>query len=378
MRKIALRVTPTFIAMLLVLIGMQTFIIQPGIVQGFVTGLGLTAAHAGYLAAAETSGIAVATIACAIVGNALSWRAMCAFGLAILAGCDLASAFVAQYPALLALRFAAGLAEGVLISLGYAAVGRASNPDRAFGYLITIVLTYGALGLLGIPAAIAHGGMKSIMLTLASMALLGLAAVRWFPEPGRTAARSPASPSGLGLRRRELAMLLAVLAFFLGQGVIWAYLFLIGTRMGLGSQAVANALTIAQFAGIAGALSAATICLKLPRLLTLALGTVCILVGLLLFSYRLGALGFSLAAVAFNWAANLLTPFLIALVADLNQRLVQTAAALQMTGLALGPALAALSVTSGHYTTILLVSAALAALTLLFGGYAHGRAAMIH
>jgi hypothetical protein len=271
-----------------------------------------------------------------------------------------------------ALRLIAGIAEGVLISLGYAAVGRSSNPNRSFGYLITLVLTYGALGLLVIPAALRNGGVRLIMVTLAVMAATGLLAVSGFPE-GDDSAPAAAISSLRRLPTREAAMLLAVLAFFLSQGFVWAYLFLIGTQMGIGAQGVADALTVAQIAGIGGALSAATLGSRIPQLATLALGIACILLGLLLFSYRLNAAGYAFAAIAFNWAANLLTPFLIALVADLNQRLVQIAVALQMLGLAIGPALAALTVTSGRYSTMLTISAALAATTLLCGSYARAR-----
>lgn len=372
MGRVPPRTLSTLAAMLLVLIGMQTFIIQPGVVQGFVSDLGLTPARAGYVAAAETSGIAVATIACAILGGKLNWRRMCAWALSMLALCDLLSGWSRSYQELLALRLIAGIAEGILISLGYSAVGRSSNPNRSFGYLITLVLTYGALGLLVIPVALRHGGVRVVMMALAAMAASGLLAVGGFPETDESATVH-AKSANWRLPARETAMLLSVLAFFLSQGFVWAYLFLIGTQMGIGSQAVADALTLAQIAGIGGALSVATLGSRIPQLVTLGLGTGCILFGLLLFSFRLNAVEYAVAAIAFNWAANLLTPFLIAMVAGLNQRLVQIAVALQMLGLAIGPALAALTVTSGSYSILLAFSAALAAMTLLCGAYAGAR-----
>ncbi len=49
--------------------------------------------------------------------------------------------------------------------------------------------------------------------------------------------------------------LFAMLAYFMAQGVVWAYLFLIGVSGGLTDQAgSANGLMLSQFAGIAGAL----------------------------------------------------------------------------------------------------------------------------
>ncbi len=65
----------------------------------------------------------------------------------------------------------------------------------------------------------------------------------------KDAVNLPASAKGLALA--------AMFAYFLAQGVVWAYLFLIGISGGLTEQQVANGLTVSQFAGIAGALGAA-------------------------------------------------------------------------------------------------------------------------
>jgi predicted MFS family arabinose efflux permease len=318
-------------------------------------------------------GIAAATIACAMAGRRARPRTLCALALVILALCDLGSIRYSLYHELIAVRLLAGAAAGTLISFGYLMVGRASNPDRAFGYLITIVLAYSAVGLFAIPQALHYGGMRIIWVILAGMAGAGLLLIRYFPQHD-PAAPVDGKPRLRGVRPQDAAMLLAVLSFFVSQGVIWAYLFLIGTSMGIDAQSVANGLTISQFAGIAGALSAAVISSRVPHLVTLVLGTTCTLVGLLLFSLRLQAVGYGIAATIFNWAANLLTPFFIALVADLNPRLVQTAAALQMLGLAVGPTMAAAVIADGHYSTAISLSGALATLSLICAAYGGSQA----
>ena len=60
--------------------------------------------------------------------------------------------------------------------------------------------------------------------------------------------------------------------YFLAQGVVWAYLFLIGLAGGLTEQQVANGLTISQFAGIVGALGAALSAGRYGRVGPLLLG----------------------------------------------------------------------------------------------------------
>ena len=356
-------------AMAFVVIGMQVFIIQPGIVQGFVTRLGLTEARAGYLASTEMFGIAAATMLCAVLGARLHWKYVCGAGLLVLAIADLISAFTQAYLDLIVIRAVAGIASGVLISLGYAVVGTAANAGRSFGYLIVAVLTYGALGLLLIPTALEFAGIQGLMVLLAAMALGGFILLPAFPRTlPANGAQEDGSPRGRGARDSVAVLLLAsVLSFFLGQGVIWAYLFLIGTGMGIGEQAVATGLTVSQFAGIAGALAAAVLTARVGTGALFVVAIVLSIAPLFFLSLRLDAVGYGTAVVVFNWAANLLTPLIISVVARHDSRWVQPAAALQMLGLALGPALAAALLAKAGFAPILTLSGALFAMSLLLG-----------
>ncbi len=368
-------------AMAFVVIGMQVFIIQPGIVQGFVSRLGLSEARAGYLASAEMFGIAAATVLCAIFTARLNWRWVCAIALSILGIADLLSAFAHDYLHLIVTRSVAGVASGALISLGYAVAGTAINPNRSFGFLIMLVLTYGALGLLAIPIALDNGGVQGIMIALAVMALAGFIFLPAFPKSvpqstlqdstaaSQAASQSHAAPIAYAPARSRSAtlMLASLLCFFLGQGVIWAYLFLIGIHMGIGEQAVANALTISQFAGIAGAFAAAALAARVTSLALFVIGIALSIAPLFFFSLRLTGVSFGAAVVVFNWAANLLTPLLVAIVARIEPRWVQPGAALQMLGLAVGPAIAATLIGSRGFTPVLALCAALFALSLILG-----------
>ena len=359
------RASPITAAMTFVVIGMQVFIIQPGIVQGFVSRLGLTEARAGYLASAEMFGIAAATVLSAMFSAKVNWKWLCGAALAILAAADLSSAVIHDYAGLVAVRALAGLASGVLISLGYAVVGAGAHPDRNFGLLITFVLAYGALGLWAIPTGLDRIGVPGIMLVLALMPLGGGVLLASFPSALPTADAQGGSVPGQ--RRQGALMLASVLAFFLGQGVIWAYLFLIGTHMGIDEQTVANGLTVAQFAGIAGAFAAAVLAARVATAVLFVLGIVLSIAPLYFLSLRLDGVAYGAAVIVFNWAANLLTPLLVAMVARLEARWVQPAAALQMLGLAVGPAIAATLMDASGYSPILALCGALFTASFILG-----------
>jgi MFS family permease len=148
--------------------------------------------------------------------------------------------------------------------------------------------------------------------------------------------------------------LFAMLAYFTAQGVVWAYLFLIGIAGGLSEQKVANGLTFSQFAGIAGAFLAATIGNRFGRALPLAIG---MLGGALCLYYLIGQfefLVFALTVCVYNFAWNLTHPFLLAAMASFDRRgrVVVYAVAMQMVGLAVGPGLAASVISEGQYLNV--------------------------
>lgn len=324
--------------MALVVIGMQLFIIQPGVVSLLVAG-GMDQDIVGYAASAELLGIAFATILGASIGTRLSWRALTSGALLLMAVANLGSAVGTSDQLFLVLRLVAGLGSGLVISIGYAMVGSAADPDRSFGHLIIAVLVYGALGIFGLPAIGAWLGAQGVFTLFALMAaadlpLIGLI-VQPAPPPEETAVPVLATPSG-----PPLLLLAAVFLFFLGQGVVWAFLSLIGEKMGIAPQAVANGLTIAQLAGIAGAY-AASLGQRIGHRLLIAIGSIGCVAPLAVMTLRLEAIGYGAGMSIFNASANLMTPLLIALVAGLDGggRLVQRAAALQMLGLAIGPAI---------------------------------------
>ena len=258
------------------------------------------------------------------------------------------------------LRFVAGLGAGSLVSLSFAAVGLTSNPDRNFGLLIMWVLTYGAIVLWAMPAAYATLGFNGVIWFFALFPLVAMPFVKHLPVSGETDAQVEEDAVNLSPALKGMA-LVAMLAYFMAQGVVWAYLFLIGMAGGLTDQSVANGLMLSQFAGIAGALLAAVMAHRFGRSIPLTVGIVggaCCLYFLVgSFSF----LVFALAVGVYNFLWNLTHPFLLGAMAsfDRHGRVVVYAVAMQMVGLAIGPYLAASIITEGVYINVNRAGAAL-------------------
>lgn len=353
-------------AILMGVIGPEVFIVQPGFVQGLVAYLGFTDQQAGFIASAEMFGIATTTILLTFAAHRVNWRHVFTGSLLVMFLASALSVFVADVQLFTMLRICAGFGAGGLVSLSFAAIGLTSNPDRNFAYLIMWVLIYGAIGLLLMPTAYAAFGLDGVLWFFALFPLVGLPFVRYLPVTGENAVAPDEHAVTLSLPLRTLA-LLAMLTYFLAQGVVWAYLFLIGLAGGLSEQQVANGLTISQFAGIAGALLAAILGSRYGRSVPLTLG---ILAGALCLYFLVGRFSFVIFAVAvgvYNFAWNASHPFLLAAMASFDRRgrVVVYAVAMQMIGLAFGPGLAASVIEEGDYVNVNVVGAALFVLSLV-------------
>ena len=344
----------------------EVFIVQPGVVLGLVEYVGFDDQGAGYAMSVEMFGLAATTILMTFIAHRVNWRVVIFWSLIVMFVANALCTMTTNLDTFVALRFVAGLGAGSLVSLSFAAVGLTSRPDRNFGLLIMWVLTYGAIVLWLMPSVYAVAGMNGMLWFFALFPLAAMPFIRYLPVTGENVAQVEEDAVNLTPTMKGLA-LLAMLAYFLAQGVVWAYLFLIGIAGGLTEQAVANGLTLSQFAGIAGALLAAVIAHRFGRSRPLAIG---ILGGAACLYFLVGQfefLVFALAVGVYNFMWNLTHPFLLGAMASFDRRgrVVVYAVAMQMIGLAIGPFLAATVISEGQYLNVNRLGAALFVLSLV-------------
>lgn len=343
-----------WVAILAGVVGPEVFIVQPAVVEGFVKYLGFDAVAAGYAASVEVWGIALSSILLPLFAKRVNWRTVIVLSILLMAFGNAASAFTPDHSVFLVLRLLVGIGAGGLISLSFAAVGLTANPDRNFGYMVMWVMIYGALGLWLVPSAFAIGGMKLLLFFFAAFPLVVLPFVRYLPRGGESAPQSDANAIELP-RTAKASALLAMLLYFVAQGIVWAYLFLIGTVDGLSEQQVANALTLSQFMGVLGAWVFGVCGTRIgrSRALTVSVlgGSLCLL---FLTTHTTFAM-FALVVCIYNFFWNVAQPALLSSMAvfDRSGRMVLAATAMQMIGLATGPALAAWIMTSGAYSQVI-------------------------
>jgi len=348
-------------------IGPCVFIVQPGFVQGLVAELGYSESRAGDIAAIEMWGIALTTVVMTTFAGRFDWRQASLVSLLVMAASNLACLVLTDPVAFATLRFLAGIGAGTVISLSFTIVGLTARPDRNFGLYIMFVLLYGALVLPAMPVTFDLVGFDGILVFFALLALAGVPFVRALPASGAAHVGAADGAVDLALRHRVLA-LGAMFAYFLGMGIVWAYLFLIGVAGGVSEQGVANALALSQIGGVAGALTTVVLAERVGRSLPLVVGilgtaapVLCLLAGFEFF-------GYAAIVVTFNYAWNLTHPYLLGAMAGFDKagRMVTYAVAAQMMGLANGPWIAARLIGGGEYSAVIVTGAALFVVSLAY------------
>ena len=343
----------------LAVVGPCVFILQPGYVQGLVEILGMTEEQAGRIASMEMFGLAATTVLLSFISRQVHWRRFTMICVGVCTLGNLASIGQTDFETLAAIRFVTGLGSGGIISLTFTMMGLTKRADRNFGYIIVWVLTYGAFGLLLMPTVFSSVGMNGLLVFFAAFCAAGAYFVRFLPDsgPGETSDES----GGNFTPTLKNVTLFAILVYNIGIGIVWVYLFLVGLEAGMGEQAVANALTLSQFLGIAGAFLAVLLEVRFGRLLPLAIGVIGGAFAVYLLVGDLEVSRYWLAVCAFNFLWNLSMPYLLATLADFDAsgRMVVHGVSMQFIGYAVGPWIAAQLLGAGGYDLVNFTAAVL-------------------
>lgn len=343
----------------LAVVGPCVFILQPAFVQGLVAYWKFDEQQAGLVASYEMFGLATTTVLLSFVSRWVDWRKFMAGCIVLCVVGNLASIGQTNFTVLSAIRFVTGLGSGGIVSLTFTMAGLTERSDRNFGFIVVWVLTYGAFGMLLMPTAYELVGMNGVLIFFALFCAAGLFFVRGLPRSGDAVIVADQRVEYSGLLKA--VSLGGMLAFNIGIGIVWAYLFLVGLEAGMSEQAVANALTVSQFLGIGGAFLAVLFEVRLGRMLPLGIGISGGAAFIVLLVGDIGSYRFWIGVCGFNSLWNLTQPYLLATLADFDARgrVVVHGVSMQFLGFAIGPFVAAQLVEAGGYDLVNLTGVAL-------------------
>lgn len=332
-------------------VSMLVFLLMPAYVGGLAS-LRFNDQQLGMLASMDFAGITTTCTLAVLWVKRVDWRVAGILGMAILAAANLLCVGITDYDRLMGLRFIAGLAGGVGISLSFAIVAGSPAPDRYMGLFVTVQVLFQSLGFVMAPSLFAAMGVDGFYYLFAISALLMMPLLRTILRNGyassvafQTATRHPASGYAL------LLVLFAMSVFFVGQGAFWAFGERIGMAAGLDGQSVARALAFTAIASLFGAVLSAWLDVRYGRFWPILAAVLLQLVTLALLVAELSPWLFTALFSIFAFAWNFGIAFQVGVMAALDRRGSYTALvpAFQCAGLAIGPSLAGAFVSDGQY-----------------------------
>jgi MFS family permease len=314
----------------------------PGFMALFAGQAHLNDSQLGYIASWEINSMAVTIGVSTFLLNRFDWRRLVGVALALICVGNLATSPAHAYLPILVARVVAGAGEGVAVGVSFAALGRASNPDRMFAIYLVVGAIISSCLLLVLPRLQDAFGTPTLFFANAILcALVGLS-LFWFAD-GRLPKGSSASHRVLIDWRKAIAGLVGVFLYFLAQGEIWSYVEIIGQAHRVATGDIAWALAAANMSGVIGASLAGFLPRHWGRIWPLFVSG-CISVAS--FQGLIGTattMGLIVSAVLLTFAWNFAQPLISGMCseADPEGRIVCAMGSIQTVGFGCGPALAA-------------------------------------
>ena len=346
----------------------------PALVGIFISTLGLTPQHSGYLISSEMAGMGLATLPALFWVKAISWQRVASVALIVAAVGQLVTVTVDSFGWLLAVRFITGLATGTLMSVCLVSINLTVNPDRVFGLWVVGQLSFGSLVIAVLPSVVGSFGVAGFYVPLAAVLLLLIFLVNHLPThtPSTLEKYNVEHSSQSTTFIRVCMGVIGVFVFYSGLSGAWTYIERIGNFAGLDISVINNALVLSSMAGIVGALSASVLSAKWGRLWPASLGFVLMVTSLILLTDTIVFVAvtpvvFLLAACLFKFTWTFTLPYLLSSISD-NDTSGRSVVAVNFViggGLAAGPAISAMVLTGNNYAVIMWMSALFMVLCLL-------------
>jgi predicted MFS family arabinose efflux permease len=343
--------------------------IMAALVDGLISGAGLSPKQAGLVASANVYGAAVGALTAVFVVKRLPWRPTAVTVLIALIAIDLISTLLRLPELLIAVRFLHGVVGGLLVGVAFAVIARTRSPDRTFGMLLVVQFGLGGLGLMFLPRLVPLFGPGVLFLALAAFSLATLAMVPFLSDY-RVAPPSATAAPPAAIRWGPLALAFAAVFLFQAANMgLAAYIIGLGKSAGLKIDFITNTLGWANWIGALGSVLVVVMGVRFGRLWPVAAAMVLTLAGTWVFHlshlpwvYLAANIGTSI-----TWA--FVIPYLLGMCAAFDKagQMAALGGFFSKMGLASGPLLAALVVGGHRYGLVIDLSVAGLAVSAVAG-----------
>ena len=318
-------------------IGTCASTVAPALIPGLIAGKGLSPSLAGWVQSTELMCAAFASL---LLGPYLAKRSIhriALIGCLATVALHVLSAFVRDAPALIVLRAVAGVAEGACLCIGNMMVASQRDPDKIYAMVMAITaVVYGPILKL-MSTVWAQGSSVAPFAILAAWTVLMAPLLIAKHEGLAVQSAHPQAPK-VGAAR-NLAPLLGLAAFAILNGGLWSFFGEIAVSIHVSASQTGTTLWVASVAGVAAALGASILGLRIGRAPALlgggAVWAVSTFAILGTTSPSTLALGFVLSTASYYFVI----PYIFGLFSSLDSsgKLLNAASSVNLIGTAIAP-----------------------------------------
>jgi predicted MFS family arabinose efflux permease len=355
-----------FSAILVGLVGAVVIFITPGFLAVVAQKTGFDNDQLGYIAAWDINAMGVTIGLSTFALARVPWRLAVALGLALIIAGNLLTVGVTSFPAMAAARVIAGAGEGIAVGFSFAALGRATHPDRAFSVYLVAGALLSAAFLYALPQIQASAPPASVFIGIAALTALVMLSLKAFPDGSKDEPDIFAATGSLDMRYAAGALTGVFLLFF-AVGAVWSYSERIGFASGLSPNVIAQGLSIGTMAGVLGAGLAGALPRRWGRTVPLIISGLAGVIAFMMFRGHVASSAFIIATVLMMFSWNFAQPLLSGICSEACQRgrVVCAMGSIQTFGTGLGPAAAAATLVTGSFSVMIYAASAVLILSVI-------------
>jgi predicted MFS family arabinose efflux permease len=344
--------------------GTLAIVLIPVIVDGLITGTGLSAQQAGIVVSCGAYGSTGGTVLALVANGRLPWRKVMGTLLVIMVLAEAISTRLGSFSTLLVVRALHGLAAGFLTAVGYSLISRTTARDRTFALVFVVQSLIQGVALLLLPRLTVKHGAAPTFIFLVVANLTALIALKWVPEPAQPYAQGGSRPSPQARGARFLSwpvaiipVLMAVLLFQAFNNILATYLFDIGRTQGLSSDLIGRELATSIWLSLGGGLLAAWLRVRFGRMAPLAAGLMVAGLSAVALHTTDGTLYLvANCGLAVTWTFVIAYLYGVGAALDPDGQATIAVTVMSKIGLACGPLVAALLLRGVDYSSIILIA----------------------
>jgi len=339
--------------------------LSPSILGALVDYQGLRIDAAGRLISYNILGTTVATVLAIYIvhrpgANLRLMMFVCVFLVIITSGASVW--FAGDFTALSVVRFINGLGAGLGFTVSTVAAIGTPNITRTYAILYGSAFLVGGIGLALLPYVYEFAGIEGAFYGMGLINLLACGLLPFFPKK-ISQEESIAEKPRLQLDRVFILMsglvFGALFLHYLFNSGIWTYFERLGVAAGMSAKTTGAILGSSTLAAILGMIAASILGNRFGYLRPIYMGTATITIATLSLFYSSSELVFAIGTALFNASITFVTPYFIAILANLIPKGlgVSTANVVTIAGYAAGPFLVSFMVANNDFRLSIFLTA---------------------